>query len=336
MVALTLLACAAKTNIGLYVAVLALVLFLRAIDWRRGRGRGRPRRRHLRARAGRVFPWFRAGGFRHWKYDDFGESPREIALSLGGAAGSRGRRSLVDHPQKRRSLLLPLAATGYLGLADPSPWSCSSPTGASGSWPATACAGGATTTACRRWRRRWWARCSARAGCRRPAAPARGCGHYVAACALLSGVFPPYRTPDGDYRSPLYAWRRPRAVSDEDVRTQREAVRFIGQDPRLKVAAQYNLLPHLAGRPYIYELEHARGSGRGGAPARTAETYPDGRPAWRRRVRRSGPQDDSMSRSAGETVVLYRGPEPSVPCPSWEALMAGTEAPLRCRARPER
>jgi len=40
----------------------------------------------------------------------------------------------------------------------------------------------------------------------------------------------------------------------------------------------------------------------------------------------------------GQTVVLYRGPEPSVPCPSWDALRAGaaTPAPAEAAAPPER
>ena len=159
-----------------------------------------------------MFPWFRAGGFRHWKYEDLGESPREIALSL-AARPDRAAVLLVDHPQKRRSLLLPLAGDG---LPRPgrsrSPSSCSSRTGASGFLASH--------------RVRWWgyyygmpavatALVGAILGARRLQAAGRAgraLGHYVAACALLSGVFPPYRTPDGDYRSPLYAWRRPRAA----------------------------------------------------------------------------------------------------------------------------
>jgi hypothetical protein len=161
-------------------------------------------------------------------------------------------------------------------------------------------------------------------------------GHYVTACALLSGVFPPYRTPDGDYRSPLYVRRHPHRVSDEDVRSQREAVRFIGRDPRLKVAAQYNLLPHLAGRPYIYELEHAPEADVvalhvGGG------TYPDGRPAWRRRVMEIWATGRfHVAFCEGQTVVLYRGPEMSVPCASWEALLAGTDRPGLDVPLPER
>jgi len=52
------------------------------------------------------------------------------------------------------------------------------------------------------------------------------------------------------------------------------------------------------------------------------ETYPDGRPAWRQRVR------DIWATGAfhvglcdGATVVLYRGGEASVPCPAWDALL---------------
>lgn len=324
VVALTLLACAAKTNIALYVAAIALTLSLRAIDWRRGMAVAALALAICVLGLTVLFPWFRSGGFRHWKYDDLAESPREIALSL-AARPDRAAALLVDHPQKRRSMLLPLAATGYLGLADPLALVLQLP-----NWSERLLASH---------RVRWWgyyygmpavatALVGAMLGAARLQAAGRAgprLGHYVAACALLSGVFPPYRTPDGDYRSPLYAWRRPHRATDEDVRTQREAVRFIGNDPRLKVAAQYNLLPHLAGRPGIYELEHAAEADVvalqiGGG------TYPDGRPAWRRRVQEIWATGRfHVAFCEGQTVVLYRGPEMSVPCPSWEALLAGTD-----------
>src|SRR5262249_6697944 len=108
-------------------------------------------------------------------------------------------------------------------------------------------------------------------------------GGYVSACALLLGLFPPYKTQDGDRISPLYTARRAYAANAEDVRTQDEAVRFIGRDPRLKVAAQYHLLPHLAGRPYIYELDHALEADVV-ALQLDGGTWPDGRPSWRHRV----------------------------------------------------
>ena len=101
------------------------------------------------------------------------------------------------------------------------------------------------------------------------------------------------------------------------------------------MAAQYNLLPHLAGRPYIYELEHAAEADVV-ALQLDGETYPDGRPAWRRRVSEIWATDASTSAFCeGQTVVLYRGPEPSIPCPSWEALLAGTDG-RSGRPRPER
>ena len=140
-------------------------------------------------------------------------------------------------------------------------------------------------------------------------------------------AIPPYRTPDGDRRSVMYTWRRPYAASDEDVRTQDEAVRFIGRDPRLKVAAQYHLLPHLAGRPFVYELDHATEADVI-ALQLDGGTWPDGRPTWRRRL-----QDVWATRRFhvafchGQTVVLYRGPETSVPCPAWEALVTGPAGP---------
>ena len=65
-----------------------------------------------------LFPWFRAGGFRHWDFDDLGAGPGEIALSL-ATRPDRAATLLVDHPQKRRSLLLPLAATGLRGHGRP-------------------------------------------------------------------------------------------------------------------------------------------------------------------------------------------------------------------------
>jgi uncharacterized membrane protein len=332
--AFALLACAAKTNIGLYVAVLSLLLSLRAISWRRGVAVAALAASIAVLELAVVFPWFRAGGFRHWKYDELGESPREIALALVHRP-DRAATLLVDHPQKRRSLLLPLATSGYLAMADPVTLLLQLP-----NWGERLLASH---------RVRWWgyyygmpavatALVGAVLGARRLQAAGRAgplLGPFVATCALLCGLFPPYRTPDGDYRSPLYAPRRPHELSAEDVRTQREAVRFIGKDPRLRVAAQYNLLPHLAGRPYIYELDHAAESDVV-ALQLDGEPYPDGRPAWRRRVQEVWATGRfHVAFCQGETVVLYRGPEPSVPCPAWDALLAGT-APAAAATAVER
>jgi hypothetical protein len=98
-------------------------------------------------------------------------------------------------------------------------------------------------------------------------------------------------------------------------------VAFIGRDPRLKVAAQYHLLPHLAGRPEIYEL------GRGAeadvvALQLNGGTWPEGRPAWRRRVREIwGTGLFHVAFCQGQTVVLYRGREPGVDCPAFHDLL---------------
>jgi uncharacterized membrane protein len=324
VVVFTLLACAAKTNIALYAAALALFLSLRAISWRRGLAVAVLAVAICVIELALLFPWFRPGGFRHWKYEELGESPREIALSL-VRRPDRALVLLADHPQKRRSLLLPLATTGYLGAADPLSLVLLVPNwgerflashrvrwwGYYYGMPAVAMALVGAVLGARRLQER--GRLSARAG------------HYVAACALLAGAFPPYRSPDGDYRSPLYAWRRPHAPSAEAVRTQGEAVRRIGRDPRLKVAAQYNLLPHLAGRPQIYELDHAPEADVV-ALQLDGETYPDGRPVWRERLRQVwGTGLFHVGFCEGATVVLYRGGEPSAPCPSWEALIARRE-----------
>ena len=67
-----------------------------------------------------LFPRFRDGGFRHWEFEELGETPGETGRGRRHAAAPPADL-LVNHPQKRRSLLLPLAATGYVGLADPLP-----------------------------------------------------------------------------------------------------------------------------------------------------------------------------------------------------------------------
>jgi uncharacterized membrane protein len=337
VVVTTLLACGAKTNFCMYVAVLALVLSFRLKSWRRGSAVIGLSVLVFVLELAVLFPWFRAGGFRHWEFEELGEGPREIALSMVTrpfhAAGL-----LVDHPQKRRSLLLPLAATGYVAMADPATLLLQLP-----NWAERFLSSHRT---------RWWgyyygmpavatALVGAILGARRLQAAGRAgprLGGYVAVCALIAGVFPPYKTPDGDRISPLYTSRRPYAAEDEDVRTQQAAVRFIGRDPRLKVAAQYHLLPHLAGRPFIYELDHAADADVV-ALQLNGGTWPDGRPSWRRLVAAVWATGRfHVAFCQGQTVVLYRGPEPSVPCPSWDAFRAGaaTPAPAEAAAPPER
>jgi hypothetical protein len=154
---------------------------------------------------------------------------------------------------------------------------------------------------------------------------------YVVGCALLAGVFPPYRTPNGNERSDLYLLRQPNASAPEDVRTQRALVRHVGNDPRLRVAAQYNLLPHLAERPFVVTLDRAFEADvialqlNGG-------TYPEGRPAWKRLLW----DLDASGRfyvafCEGNSVGLRRSPGTAVPCPSWDALMQSRPAPDRGR-----
>jgi uncharacterized membrane protein len=321
-----LLACGAKSNFCLYVAVLALVLALRrVVPWRRGLAMAGLALSLLLIELIVLFPWFREGGFRHWEFEDLGEGPRAIALSV-ATRPDRAAALLVDHPQKRRSLLLPLAATGYVAVADPASLLLQLP-----NWGERFLSSHRT---------RWWgyyygmpavamALVGALLGARRLQARGQAGTHlggYVAVCALLAGTFPPYKTPDGDRISPLYTARRPYAASDEDVRTQDAAVAYIGRDPRLVVAAQYHLLPHLAGRPFIYELDHAAEADVV-ALQLDGGTWPDGRPSWRRRVEEAwGTGRFHVGFCEGQTVVLYRGPEPSVPCPSWTALLSGAAA----------
>jgi len=335
----TLLACGAKTNFCVYVALLAAVLSFRFRSWRRGSAVIGLSLLVFILEISVLFPWFRAGGFRHWEFEELGEGPREIAVSL-VTRPHRAAALLVDHPQKRRALLLPLASTGYVALADPAALLLQLP-----NWAERFLSSHRT---------RWWgyyygmpavatALVGAILGARRLQAAGRAgprLGGYVAMCALITGVFPPYKAQDGDRISPLYTARRPYAASPEDVRTQAAAVRFIGRDPRLAVAAQYHLLPHLAGRPVIYELDHASEADVV-ALQLNGGTWPDGRPSWRRRVSEAWATGRfHVAFCEGQTVVLYRGPEPSVSCPAWDALLAGAappaSAPAEAAGPPER
>jgi hypothetical protein len=228
----------------------------------------------------------------------------------------------VDQPQKRRALLQPLLATGYVGLADPVSLVLQLP-----NWGERFLSTHRT---------RWWgyyygmpavatALVGLALGWRRLHAAGRA-GHripaYLVSCALLTGLVPPYKTQDGDRRSMLYTLRRPYAAAPRDAATQRAAVRFIGKDPRLKVAAQYHLLPHLAGRPQIFMLDRAAEADVV-ALQLNGGTWPEGRPAWRRRVQDLWDTGGfHVAFCQGESVVLFRGAGDSVPCPAWTALIA--------------
>ena len=318
-VAAGLVTCLAKEDFCLYVAVLAAVLALRGAG-RRGVCVMGVALVLFAVEMTVFFPRFREGGFRHWEYEDLGETPSEAAL----AAVTRPDNAatvLVNHPQKRRSLLLPLTATGYIGLADPLSVLMQTPNWAErllsthrtrwwGYHYGTPAAATAVIGLLLGWRR-----------LRNAGRAAPGLSRYVLACALLAGVVPPYRTPDGNRRSDLYYIRQPYASTAEDARTQRAAVRFIGRDPRLKVAAQYNLLPHLAGRPFVFLLDRAAEADVV-ALQLDGGTWPDGRPSWKWRVREiAGTGAFGVAFCEGQSVVLRRG-APGISCPAWEALLS--------------
>jgi uncharacterized membrane protein len=301
--------CLARQSFCLYVAILALVLA------RRGAGR---RGVFVAAMAVALFA-FRPGGFRHADYEELAETPPETA------AATRPHDAvavLVNHPQKRRSLLQPLAATGYAGLADPMTVLLQAPNWAERLLSAH--------------RTRWWgyhhgtpaaatAVVGLLLGWRRLRAAGRaapGLPRYVLSCALLAGLVPPFGTPGGNRRSDLYQIGQPYASAPDDVRTQRAAVRFIGSDPRTKVAAQDHLLPHLAGRPAILMLDRAAEADVV-ALQLDGGTRPEGRPAWRRRVRDLWAAGGvHVAFCQGRTVVLRRGAGDPVACPAWDALIA--------------
>ena len=317
-----LVACAVKENFCLYVAVLAIVLTAAGLCSRR--------RATLTAgfavlvflvELSLLFPRFREGGFRHWEFTDLGEGPASIAGAL-ATRPAHAAALLVDDPRKRRSLLQPLAATGYLSLANPLAVALQVP-----NWCERLLSSRHT---------RWWgyyygmpAAATALVGLvigwkslqkRQRTGP--GLPAYAVTCAILVGIVPPYRTHDGDRRSMMYTLRRPYASAAADVDTQRAAVAFIGRDPWLKVAAQHHLIPHLAGRPFIVGLDRAIEADVV-ALQLNGGTWPQGRPGWRRRVRAlwaTGCFHVAFCR--GQTVVLRRGAGPGVSCAPWERLLS--------------
>src|SRR6185436_14562257 len=118
-VGFALLACAAKENFTLYVAALGLALpLMRLASWKRGLTVTLLALSIFALQIAVLFPRYRAGGFRHWEFEELGETPKEIAASAIGHP-LRTAGLLVDSADKRRGLLLPLLGTGYLGVAEP-------------------------------------------------------------------------------------------------------------------------------------------------------------------------------------------------------------------------
>jgi len=317
-----LFTCFCKGNFCLYVVVLALGLAVRVVPWRRAAAVAALAAAIFVVEIVVLFPWFREGGFRHWEFEELGERPAEIFTSM-VTRPDRTAALLVNQPQKRRAMLQPLLAAGYVGLADPATLLLQLPNWAErflsthrtrwwGYYYGMPAVATALVGLALGWRR---LHAAGRAGHRLPA--------YLVGCALLTGLVPPYKTQDGDRRSMIYSLRRPYAALPEDAETQRAAVRFIGRDPRLKVAAQYHLLPHLAGRPEIYMLDRAAEADVV-ALQLNGGTWPEGRAAWRRRLQdlwAGGGFHVAFCR--GRTVVLFRGGEGEpLPCPAWSALIA--------------
>jgi uncharacterized membrane protein len=266
-----------------------------------------------------LFPRFRPSGFRHWEqFAEAAESPGAARQPLALAT------AMVDHPQKRRSMLQPLTATGFIGLADPLAIALQAP-----NWGERFFSSYGT---------RWWgyhygvpaaatALVGAILGWRRLRGAGREgprMGAYLAGCALVTGLLPPYSTPSlrehRVRRSEMYLARVPYAMAPDDVRTAEAAVRFIGRNPYVAVAAQDRLLPHLAGRRTILMLDRAL-EAEIIALQLNGATWPDGRPSWRRRVQAIAATGGyGVAFCEGRTIVLRRG-APSVPCPSWESFL---------------
>jgi uncharacterized membrane protein len=327
-VAVALLACAAKENFCLYVAVLGVTLpLLRLTSWRRGLGIAALALALFAVQIQLVFPAFRAGGFRHWEFEELGDTPGEIAV----AAVSHPLRTatlLADNTDKKRGLLLPLLGTGYLGVVEPASLLLLLP-----NWGERFLSTHRT---------RWWgyyygmpgvamACIGMLVGWRRLKNAGTGSDRlpaYVLGCVLLAGIVPPYLTPSGNQRSDLYFLRQPNASGAADQLTERALVRYVGSDPSVKVAAQYNLLAHLAERPFIVPLDRAEEADVI-AVQLNGGTYPTGRPAWKRMLWDIDSRGQYyVAFCEGSSLALRRKPGAAVPCPSWDALMRSSPAPV--------
>jgi len=185
-----LLACLSKENTCLYLAVTAVVLGLRVAPRRRAFTVAGLALVLFALEMGVLFPRFRSGGFRHWEYEELGDTPAETArTSL--AHPDRALALLVNHPQKRRSMLLPLTATGFIGVADPVALVLQVPNWAERllsthrtRWWGYHYGVPAAATACLGLMLGWWRlRRAERDGRRLPA--------YVVGCALAAGLLPP-------------------------------------------------------------------------------------------------------------------------------------------------
>ena len=332
--ALALLACFAKENFTLYVALLGVTLpLLRLASWRRGVGVAVMALSLFAVQIQLVFPAFRTGGFRHWEFEELGETPNAIVAAAAGHP-FRTAELLVDQAEKRRGLLLPLLGTGYLAVAEPASLLLLLP-----NWGERFLSTHRT---------RWWGyyygmpavamsclgilvgwRRLERAGVLSNRLPA-----YVVGSVLLAGIFPPYVTPSGNSRSDLYYLRQPYASAASDQQTERALVRYVGSDPRLKVAAQHNLLAHLAERPFVVTLDRAEEADVIAVQLNGA-TYPTGRPAWKRLLWDIDERGHYyVAFCEGSSVVLRRGPGSEVPCPSWDGLMRSRPPPATAGAGP--
>jgi uncharacterized membrane protein len=324
-IAAALVASLAREDLCLYVAALAGVLALRGAPWRRAAGVAALALALFALEVLVLFPRFRAGGFRHW--EQFAESAEGAGPEGGGVA--RLAPALVDHPQKRRSILQPLAAVGFVGLADPLSVALQLPNWVERFYSS--------------YQTRWWgyhygvpAAATALVGAilgwrrlRRAGRDGAAMGGYVVLCALIIGLVPPYSTPalreHRVRRSELYLARPPYVMAAEDVRTADAAVRFVGRNPYLVVAAQDRLLPHLAGRRTILMLDRAPEAEMVALQLNGA-TWPDGRPTWRRRVHELWATGAyGVAFCEGRSVVLRRGAA-SVACPAWEELVRSSDA----------
>jgi hypothetical protein len=227
---------------------------------------------------------------------------------------------LVDHPQKRRG-----AAPAP---APPATWRWPTPPRSLLQLPNWASASS------RRHRTRWWGYYYGMpgggdgAGGRHPGgAPpavgrARGAapGGYVAMCALIAGVFPPYKTTDGDPHQPAVHVAAALAAADGGRAHpgRRRALHRPRSAPQGRRAVPPAAAPR---RPAVHlRARSRRGSGRRRAPAQRRDLARRTAVAGGASVEVWATGRFHVAFCEGQTVVLYRGPEPSVPCPRGSLL----------------
>lgn len=266
-----------------------------------------------------IFPRFREGGFRHFYFQELGTDLGDVALNV-LRSPARALTLMFNPAQKLNGLLLPLSSTAFLVALSPALMVSMLP--------------GMLERFGSTFQNSWWghhyggpyhalALCGAVLGGARlqamlsarlpddttPPPLRRALSVLPGAVVLCAGLLGAFSGPWG--ASDLFVLRKPYHPSDEDRVTMNQAVASVPDG--VPVAAQNYLLPHLATRPRISMLEHARDATHV-VMTPTSNPWPYDRAYTERLARELLNEGWRVHFCAGNSFVLARDAGPSVPC----------------------